>query len=173
MTLKFSEKQWLWALLLAFIGGAVISIIQNLAGSPPVNWMFELGDGIILSILSIALVMLIYLPAWNIVKKKEWFVWPIVAISFIGMVTSQSLFGSLEGRHLLDFWFFEIFALIGISYLKTPESISRTTNHTQNHKHKCNKCGTIWEHGNESVNNINAHKCPQCKTVQWWKYTSE
>jgi uncharacterized C2H2 Zn-finger protein len=37
------------------------------------------------------------------------------------------------------------------------------------HKHKCPKCGHIWEHENDCVNHIPAHTC-KCGRRQWDVY---
>jgi hypothetical protein len=36
------------------------------------------------------------------------------------------------------------------------------------HKHRCSKCGKEWEHdGATCGGSIDAHKCPQCGSLQW------
>jgi ribosomal protein L37E len=45
------------------------------------------------------------------------------------------------------------------------------------HKHRCNACGTIWEHSDmcgdlsvgEAINRI-SHMCPRCGQEQYWHY---
>lgn len=32
------------------------------------------------------------------------------------------------------------------------------------HKHKCLKCGHVWQHGKHSLDNKKAHTCPCCHT---------
>lgn len=38
---------------------------------------------------------------------------------------------------------------------------------TDTHKHKCPKCGKVWEHGSDCRGNEQAHECPKCGTIQW------
>lgn len=38
---------------------------------------------------------------------------------------------------------------------------------SRTHKHKCPKCGNIWEHSDNCVNNTEAHTCSECGTEQW------
>lgn len=38
------------------------------------------------------------------------------------------------------------------------------------HKHKCNGCGHIWEHGNACRGNVEAHTCARCGDEQWSHY---
>ncbi len=38
------------------------------------------------------------------------------------------------------------------------------------HRHKCRKCGYIWEHGNTCVNDEKAHTCSKCGTEEWYWY---
>jgi hypothetical protein len=38
------------------------------------------------------------------------------------------------------------------------------------HRHKCGKCGCIWEHSNDMRGNDDAHKCPKCSEEQWVQY---
>jgi predicted nucleic acid-binding Zn-ribbon protein len=35
------------------------------------------------------------------------------------------------------------------------------------HQHKCSRCATMWEHGEEWDNSIPAHECPQCGAHQF------
>ena len=37
------------------------------------------------------------------------------------------------------------------------------------HKHQC-ICGCIWEHGEECMDDVNAHTCLKCGNKQWFKY---
>lgn len=39
------------------------------------------------------------------------------------------------------------------------------------HRHKCPNCNYIWEHSNNCVGNISAHRCPRCETIEGRKYT--
>jgi predicted nucleic acid-binding Zn-ribbon protein len=41
------------------------------------------------------------------------------------------------------------------------------------HEHECDRCHTVWAHGDESFNNEAAHRCPNCGTVQWNKRLGE
>src|SRR5215471_3135134 len=42
------------------------------------------------------------------------------------------------------------------------------------HKHKCGKCGFIWEHETDDcMNNTPAHTCRECGTEQWFWYEGE
>lgn len=38
------------------------------------------------------------------------------------------------------------------------------------HRHKCDKCGYVWEHANTCVNNTALHTCPGCGTEEWYWY---
>jgi hypothetical protein len=40
------------------------------------------------------------------------------------------------------------------------------------HKHKCDKCGAIWEHSDSCLDDAAAHTCPtkDCGGMQWMKY---
>ena len=38
------------------------------------------------------------------------------------------------------------------------------------HRHKCNHCNHIWEHGEGCFCKIEPHKCPNCGNEQWVKY---
>lgn len=38
------------------------------------------------------------------------------------------------------------------------------------HKHKCGKCGTVWEHGSEAAGYGSKHSCPRCGEMEWRKY---
>jgi len=44
------------------------------------------------------------------------------------------------------------------------------------HKHKCKKCGYIWQHENScggpdtDKRAVKAHTCVKCGEEQWWKY---
>lgn len=38
------------------------------------------------------------------------------------------------------------------------------------HRHKCESCGHVWEHGNECRNNFAAHICA-CGNVESYHYT--
>jgi hypothetical protein len=40
---------------------------------------------------------------------------------------------------------------------------------TGTHKHKC-RCGHIWEHGDDMLNNRAAHTCYKCGKVCWVKW---
>jgi len=44
---------------------------------------------------------------------------------------------------------------------------------TQTHKHKCFKCGHIWEHGSNCINNKESHTCSECGAEVWNKYYGE
>jgi predicted RNA-binding Zn-ribbon protein involved in translation (DUF1610 family) len=37
------------------------------------------------------------------------------------------------------------------------------------HEHECESCKTVWRHGAESAGNAEAHSCPNCGQMQWWK----
>lgn len=39
------------------------------------------------------------------------------------------------------------------------------------HKHKCDYCQYIWKHSNNCFGNIEAHTCPRCSKLQWFRYT--
>jgi hypothetical protein len=39
------------------------------------------------------------------------------------------------------------------------------------HKHKCWKCGTVWEHPDTCGAVYGTHYCPCCSASQSWKYT--
>lgn len=38
------------------------------------------------------------------------------------------------------------------------------------HKHKCSKCGCVWEHGSEAAGLGREHSCPLCGDMQWYRY---
>lgn len=38
------------------------------------------------------------------------------------------------------------------------------------HKHKCWKCGLIWEHPDHCGGVTEAHTCPKCHVEQWDRY---
>ena len=40
------------------------------------------------------------------------------------------------------------------------------------HEHECDKCFTIWSHGDDMAGNEAAHRCPNCGHLQWWKRMS-
>ncbi len=43
---------------------------------------------------------------------------------------------------------------------------SITPSDTPRHKHQCPKCNKIWEHGPEALYKYEAHRCPDCRTLQ-------
>ena len=47
---------------------------------------------------------------------------------------------------------------------------NQTTYKGLSHRHKCDKCMTIWEHSNGMAGNDEAHKCPKCGKEEWCKY---
>ena len=38
------------------------------------------------------------------------------------------------------------------------------------HRHKCEKCGYVWEHSNSCAGSDSDHECPKCKTEEWCWY---
>lgn len=38
------------------------------------------------------------------------------------------------------------------------------------HRHKCGRCGLIWEHADTCAGNDDAHSCTGCGTEEWYKY---
>lgn len=46
-----------------------------------------------------------------------------------------------------------------------------------NHKHKCHKCGCVWEHcdcvGKEACEIAIDHECPVCAEPEFWKYRGD
>lgn len=34
------------------------------------------------------------------------------------------------------------------------------------HRHRCDSCGRVWEHGEDCYGDWNAHKCPRCGESQ-------
>ena len=38
------------------------------------------------------------------------------------------------------------------------------------HKHKCTKCGTIFEHPNSCAGVCGTHDCPNCGFHEPWRY---
>jgi NAD-dependent SIR2 family protein deacetylase len=40
------------------------------------------------------------------------------------------------------------------------------------HKHKCEPCGTVWEHPNKCDGQVSPHMCPNCGEEEWYKLIS-
>ena len=41
------------------------------------------------------------------------------------------------------------------------------------HSHKCPKCGFIWSHEDQCINDQPAHTCQQCGKVNWMVFKDE
>jgi predicted nucleic acid-binding Zn-ribbon protein len=43
------------------------------------------------------------------------------------------------------------------------------------HRHKCPKCGVVWQHGDECLGSNEAHTCPTygCGTIEKWIYRGD
>ena len=53
---------------------------------------------------------------------------------------------------------------------KRTESYKSPEGH---HRHKCQDCGTVWEHSDRMAGNEAAHHCPSCKVELeggWFRY---
>jgi predicted nucleic acid-binding Zn-ribbon protein len=38
------------------------------------------------------------------------------------------------------------------------------------HKHKCDRCGAVWQHPDTCFGDERSHLCPNCGEEQTWKY---
>jgi predicted nucleic acid-binding Zn-ribbon protein len=38
------------------------------------------------------------------------------------------------------------------------------------HKHKCDRCAHVWEHGEHCAGDTKAHTCTQCGSEQWSRH---
>lgn len=38
------------------------------------------------------------------------------------------------------------------------------------HSHKCGRCGRVWVHSDDCVDDVQAHTCGNCGTREWFKH---
>src|SRR3989344_6310352 len=95
--------------LLGLSGGVVVDVLALLFGRSFREWWsngdLDSADGVVGPIFFSAIILaLFYLPFFRyILPMRDWLIWPMLFLSFLGMVGSQMVFGTFHTEQLIFF----------------------------------------------------------------------